>query len=67
MLLSPFNSQADVSAEVCLLKPKSCSQAQLLPSHHRKSSGVDLNLLPSAERSLTKRHTARDCATFKSP
>jgi len=66
-LLSPFNSQADVFAQVYQLKPKSCSQALVHCSHHRKSSGVDLDVLSYAERSLTKRHAARCSVTFKSP
>ena len=66
MLLSPFNSQADVFAGVCLAAKRSCSKTPLRRSHHRTSTDVDLKFLPYAERSLTQRHTPRYCATLQS-
>ena len=55
-----------VFAQVCLLTPKCRSQTPSHPSHHRKFTNVDLNLLPSAELSLTKRHNPRCSATLQS-
>ena len=66
MLVNPFYCLQAVFAQVCLLTPKSRSQTPLHPSHHRKSTDVDLNLLPSAELSLTKRHNPRCSATLQS-
>jgi hypothetical protein len=66
-LLSFFNSQGALYPGVCLAGKRSCSKTPLHRSHHRKSTGVDLNRLPNATLSLTKRHTPRYSATFKSP
>ena len=67
MLLSPFNSQPAVFARVCLLAPKSGSKTPLHRSHHRKSTNVELNLLPLLDLSLTHHHPRRRSATLKSP
>jgi hypothetical protein len=66
MLVDPFNSLLAVFAELCLLIPKNRCQTPLHRHHHRKSTSVDLNLLPYAELSLTKRHTPRSTAILQS-
>ena len=66
MLVDPFNSLLAVFAQLCLLIPRSRCQAPLHRRHHRKSTSVDLNLLPYAELSLTKRDTPRSTAILQS-
>jgi len=66
MRVNLFYCLQAVFAQLCLLTPKSCSQTPWHRRHHRKSTAVDLNRLPNATLSLTKRHTARYCATLQS-
>ena len=66
--LSPFNSQSVLFARgVYLPGRRSGSQAPWHRGNHGKSIGVELNLHPLLDLSLTKRRTPRCAPTLQSP
>jgi hypothetical protein len=66
MLSYLLSSQPAVFARVYLPVRRTDCEAPSQCGNHGKSVGVQLNLLPYAELSLTKRHTPRRCNTLQS-
>ena len=72
-LVNPFHSQPALFARVCLPAPwqaglpwrRTSSEATLHLGNNGKSIGVELNLHPYADLSLTRRHTLRCSATLQ--